>query len=127
MDKRRWKAGLLYALAGWLCCLIVMGICMNMLPLERALIVHAAAAPVIFAILSFRYFRKHPSPEPFQTACLFTGFVILMDCFVVALAINRSLAMFSSFVGTWLPFTLIFISTWAVGTAVRRNATGRDG
>jgi hypothetical protein len=126
MDARGWKTGLLYALAGWLCCFAVMGICMSTLSLERALIVHAAAAPVLFAILSFRYFRKNPSREPLQIACLFTGFVILMDFFVVALAINRSMAMFSSFAGTWLPFGLIFLSTWAVGAAVRRKVTGRD-
>ncbi len=121
MDARGWRTGILYALAGWLCCFAVMGICMTTLPLERALIVHAAAAPVLFAILSYRYFRKHPSPGPFQTACLFTGFVILMDFIVVALAINRSLAMFASLTGTWLPFALIFIAVWSTGSLIRRE------
>ncbi len=121
MDASGWRTGILYGLAGWLCCLAVMGICMSTLPLERALIVHAAAAPVLFVILSFHYFRKHPTPGPFQTACLFTGLVFMMDFIVVALAINRSLAMFSSFVGTWLPFALIFMAVWSTGSIVRRK------
>jgi hypothetical protein len=44
--------------------------------------------------------------------------VIAMDFFVVALLINRSLEMFTSPLGTWIPFALIFISTWLTGLVV---------
>jgi hypothetical protein len=110
---------ILYALAGWLSCFAVMGICMGVFPMRTALIVHAAAAPLLFGGLSRIYFRKHPASGPLATACLFTGFVMLMDFFVVALVINRSLAMFASVIGTWLPFTLIFLSVWTTGIIVR--------
>ena len=49
------------------------------------------------------------------------GFVILADFFVVGLLINRSLEMFTSIVGTWLPFTLIFLSTWITGLVTKRR------
>jgi hypothetical protein len=42
-----------------------------------------------------------------------------MDFLLVALIINRSLDMFASLIGTWIPFGLIFASTYATGTLVR--------
>jgi hypothetical protein len=41
--------------------------------------------------------------------------VIAADFFVVALLINRSLEMFASLLGTWIPFALIFTSTYVTG------------
>jgi hypothetical protein len=38
-----------------------------------------------------------------------------MDFFVVAMLINRSFEMFASLLGTWLPFMLIFASSYLVG------------
>jgi hypothetical protein len=41
--------------------------------------------------------------------------VMLMDFFLVALRVERSLAMFARPLGTWIPFGLIFVSAFAVG------------
>jgi hypothetical protein len=41
--------------------------------------------------------------------------VIAMDFFVVAMLINRSFEMFASLLGTWIPFALIFASTYLTG------------
>lgn len=41
--------------------------------------------------------------------------MILVDFFLVALIINRSLEMFTSPLGTWIPFALIFISSYLTG------------
>ena len=41
--------------------------------------------------------------------------MIAVDFFVVALVINRSLEVFASVLGTWLPFALIFTSTYLTG------------
>jgi hypothetical protein len=41
--------------------------------------------------------------------------VMLLDVAVVAGLILRSLAMFQSPLGTWIPFGLIFLSVLAVG------------
>jgi len=38
-----------------------------------------------------------------------------MDFFLVGLLIQRSLVMFTSALGTWIPFGLIFLSTYLSG------------
>jgi hypothetical protein len=122
MTVRNGLIVLAHAFAGWLLCFAAMGIGMATMPLETALIVHAAAAPILFAIVSWAYFTKFRLTKPVTTAAIFVGFVILADFFVVGLLINRSLAMFTSIVGTWLPFTLIFLSTWITGWVIDRRA-----
>jgi hypothetical protein len=106
---------LLHAFVGWALCGAIMGIGMAVTSIETSLIIHAMGAPVIFAVLSFIYFRKFNYTTPLQTAFIFVGFVIFMDVFVVALMINRSFEMFTSFLGTWIPFALIFLSTYLAG------------
>ena len=95
---------------------------MKVTTLEAALILHALAAPVIFAALSLIYFRRLDSWSPLRTAAAFLGIVVVMDVFVVALLVERSFEMFESILGTWLPFLLIFFATWWTGLAVRRAA-----
>lgn len=106
---------LLHALVGWALCGAIMGIGMAVTSIETTLIVHAIGAPVIFVILSLIYFQKFNYTTPLQTAFMFVGFVISMDVFVVALLINKSFEMFSSFLGTWIPVGLIFLSTYLTG------------
>src|SRR5690606_7499794 len=80
-----------------------------------ALALHAIGAPVIFAVVSFVYFRAHGARDPLPTAIAFTAIVVLLDAVVVAGMVLRSFEMFTSIVGTWLPFALIFAATWATG------------
>ncbi len=112
---------LVHAFAGWALCAATMGIGMAVTSLNNALIIHAAVAPVFFAGVSLVYFRKFNYTAPLQTAGIFIAFVIAMDFFVVALLINRSLDMFTSLLGTWIPFVLIFTSTWLTGTLVTKS------
>jgi hypothetical protein len=78
---------------------------------------------VIFTALSLIYFRRQGSWAPLRAAAAFLGVVVVMDVFVVALLVEHSFEMFGSILGTWLPFLLIFVSTWWTGLAVRRAAT----
>ena len=112
---------LAHAFAGWMLCFATIGIGMAATSLNNALIIHAVAAPVFFAGVSLVYFRKFNYTTPLQTALIFVAFVIAMDFFVVALLINRSLDMFTSLLGTWIPFALIFTSTWLTGTLVTKS------
>jgi len=50
-----------------------------------------------------------------ETAIIFVSFVIAVDLFIVALLIQRSFEMFTSVLGTWIPFILIFVSTYLTG------------
>jgi hypothetical protein len=114
----------LHAFTGWMLCAATMGIGMAVWPLHTALIVHAVAAPVFFTIISLVYFTKFNYTAPLPTAVLFTGFVIVVDFFVVALLVNKSLDMFTSLIGTWIPFALIFMATYLTGLVVQRRAGG---
>ncbi len=106
------------ALVGWALCAATMGIGMAVTSLPNALLIHAVAAPVFFFGISLVYFRKFNYTTPLRTALIFVGFVVVVDFFVVALLINRSLDMFASLLGTWIPFALIFGSTYLTGKYV---------
>ncbi len=86
------------------------------------LIIHALAAPIIFAVVSSYYFKKYDLTTPLETAALFVAFVVLLDLVVVAFLINKSLAMFGNVLGTWIPFALIFISTYHTGRKIEKKA-----
>lgn len=112
---------LAHAFAGWLLCDATMGVGMSFLPLGTALIVHAIAAPLFFTIISLVYFTKFHYTTPLQTASIFVGFVVLVDFFVVALLINKSMDMFTSPIGTWIPFALMFLSTYLTGLFIQQR------
>jgi hypothetical protein len=125
MDTRKLLIILAHAFIGWALCGATMGIGMATLGLDTALIVHAVGAPIFFTIISLVYFQKFNYTAPLQTALIFVAFVIAMDFFVVALIINRSLEMFTGLLGTWIPFALIFTSTYLTGLMVQRTADRR--
>ncbi len=106
---------LAHAFVGWMLCAATMGIGMATTTMNNTLVIHAIGAPIFFAGVSLIYFRKFNYTAPLQTAVYFLAFVVAMDFFVVALLINRSFDMFASVLGTWLPFALIFASTYLTG------------
>ena len=122
MITRTSKITLAAAFVGWFLCFVTMGVAMAALPLDDALLVHAAAAPLIFGAVSLVYFSRWGYMRPLATAAVFVGFVMAMDFVLVAVLINRSLAMFASPIGTWIPFSLIFAATYLTGTYLARNA-----
>ena len=113
---------LAHAFVGWLLCAATMGTGMAVTTLQTTLVVHAVGAPIFFFLVSWLYFSRFRYTSPLQTALVFVGFVMIVDFFLVALLINRSLAMFASWLGTWLPFVLIFGSTLATGTVIKAGA-----
>jgi hypothetical protein len=114
--RRRVRRVLLgHALVGWSLCAATIGIGQAVWSLDAALALHAVGAPVYFFFVSRHYFRRYTDTTPLQTAVVFVGFVMTVDFVVVGLVINRSLEMFTSLLGTWIPFALIFASTWFTG------------
>jgi len=108
-------------LLGWALCGAIMFIGMSVTTIEKTLIIHAIGAPVLFSLISLWYFRKFRFTSPILTAVLFLLIVIFMDFFLVALVINRSLEMFQSLLGTWIPFVLIFLSTYITGLIAEKK------
>jgi hypothetical protein len=121
MTTRKILIVLAHAFVGWAFCTASMMIGMATMSIDSALIVHAVAAPIIFTIISLIYFNKFNYTSPLSTALIFVSFVIVVDFFLIALIINRSLEMFASPLGTWIPFALIFVSTYVTGTLVNRS------
>ena len=121
MNAKKVLIILAHAFVGWAFCTASMLIGMATMSIENALIVHAIAAPIIFAIVSLVYFKLFNYTTPLLTAVIFLGFVVVVDFFIVALAIQKSLEMFTSWLGTWLPFALIFISTYFTGLIVTKH------
>jgi hypothetical protein len=117
------KTGIIFAhaLIGWALCFATIGIGRATISMENTLIIHAILAPTFFVLLSLNYFTKFNYTRPFQTALIFTGFVMTVDFLVVALLILRSMEMFTSLLGTWLPFALIFTSTYLTGWFVTKS------
>jgi len=112
---------LVHAFIGWALCFATIGIGRAITTMQTTLIVHAILAPLFFAVVALIYFLKFNFTTPLQTAIIFTAFVISMDVFVVAILINRSFEMFTSLLGTWIPFALIFASTYLTGYFVQRS------
>ena len=112
---KNWLTLVPFAFIGWALCFATIGIGMRVTSQNNALIIHAIAAPIFFAILSMIYFKRFSYTSPNQTAAFFTVFVILMDFFVVAGIVLKSFEMFTSLLGTWIPFVLIFMSTYITG------------
>jgi hypothetical protein len=106
---------LAHAFVGWALCFATIGIGRAVATMEITLIVHAILAPTFFAGISLVYFRKFNFTTPLQTATIFIAFVMAMDFFVVAMSILHSFEMFTSLLGTWIPFALIFVSTYLTG------------
>jgi hypothetical protein len=115
MNAKKIAIILAHAFLGWLLCFATIGIGREVTVLNNALILHAILAPIFFAAISYFYFRRFHFTTPLQTALIFIAFVMLMDFFVSALLINQSLEMFTSLLGTWIPFALIFLSTYLTG------------
>ena len=107
-----------HAFVAWALCGAIMGIGPFFLTMESTLIVHALGAPLIFAAVSWNYFSRFGYTTPLQTAIIFTAFVIFMDFVVVSWLILGNFEMFTSPIGTWIPFTLNFIATYLVGRYV---------
>lgn len=114
------------SLAGWAACGATMVAGTALTTPALALAVHALLAPVFFGIGAVLYFRRpHALGSPFAVAAWNVGAVIALDLLVVAPLVEHSFRMFASVAGTWLPFALIFASSWLVGAMVRARVARR--
>ncbi len=75
-------------------------------------------------VLWSRIPRLFQEVQPYVAAgdrTIFLVFVMAIDFFLVALLINRSLDMFASLLGTWIPFALIFSATYLTGLYIQKT------
>ena len=107
-----------HALVGWGICGAVIGIGRQVTSLDATLVAHAVAVPVVFGLVSANYFRRFGYTSPLATASIFLGIAVALDGLVVAPLFEHSYEMFSSVLGTWIPFGLIFAATYTTGSLV---------
>jgi len=58
---------------------------------------------------------------PVWTAAFFVSFIVIMNAAAVAPVLEKRYSMFSSILGTWLPFLPIFVATYFTGIWVARR------
>jgi hypothetical protein len=104
----------------WGLCGATMAVGRRVWGLETALRVHLAAAPVIAFLVSTIHKLIAPEFDSVLRATVMVGVVIVLDFAIVAPLFERSYAMFRSLIGTWLPFTAIFLASWVAGLVVPR-------
>lgn len=112
---------LIHAFIVWALCGGTIVIGRYIMSMELTLIIHAILSPIYAAIISFAYYKTFNYTTPWQTAIIFLLFIILMDAGLIALVLEKSSAMFRSILGTWIPFLLIFLSTFVTGLQVKRK------
>jgi hypothetical protein len=106
---------IVHAVVGWAYCGALIGVGQQFLSMHNTLLLHAIGAPVGFALISLFYYRRYAFTSPLQTAAAVLGVVVALDLFLVAPVFEKSYAMFSSVLGTWIPFALIFAATYLTG------------
>ncbi len=121
MTSKKLFIVLAHAFVGWALCFATMGIGMAVTTQQNALIAHAVGTPLYFALVSLNYFKRFNYTTPLSTAVIFLSLVMFLDFFGVALLMLRSLEMFTSLLGTWFPFALIFATTYLTGIVVTRR------
>ncbi|MBN1204592.1 MAG: hypothetical protein JXB05_06675 [Myxococcaceae bacterium] len=109
---------LAHAVVGWALCAAIMVPLLLLVSRTAAQVVHVVTVPFIFTAVAWHYFRSRGARDPLPTAMVWTASVALLDLVFVAGLVQRNLEMFESVLGTWLPFALIFVATWATGVAM---------
>jgi hypothetical protein len=116
---------LAFGLVGWGICGGIINIGRPLIGVQTTVVVHAIAVPFVFGGLAWLYYHFFGYTSALQTALVFTGLVMLLDAGIIAPLAEKSYAMFTSILGTWIPFGLIFLSTYLVGWAFERKAPNR--
>ncbi|MEE9465560.1 MAG: hypothetical protein V3W14_08340 [Candidatus Neomarinimicrobiota bacterium] len=116
---------LAHGIVGWAWCGALIGIGRQLFSMEAALIIHAIGGPLGFSLIAWFYFRRFGYTTPLQTAAAFLGVVVTLDLLLVAPVFEGSYAMFTSTLGTWLPFALIFTAVNVTGQLAAGRGVSR--
>ena len=112
---------LIHAIIVWGLCGATISIGRSVTTMGTTLIIHAIVAPIFAFIVSMFYYKKFNYTTPIWTAIIYLITVIAMDAGLVAPIFEKSYEMFKSILGTWIPFTLIFLSTYITGLNIKRK------
>lgn len=105
--------------AAWVLCTAALAAFMGFSSHGLAMVLHAILVPIVFGAFAVHYFRQRGAREPLPTAIAWTVLAALLDATVVAGLIVRGTALLSSVAGSWLPWALILLATWATGVVMQ--------
>ena len=120
MTKKEKSLLLITALVVWGLCGATIAIGQALTSMEATLIIHAVMAPVFSGIGTYIYLKKVKTISPLSISLTFLLFIMIVDASVVAPVFQKSYDLFRSFLGTWLPFLLIFLASYVTATVVNR-------
>ncbi len=112
---RSWRRLLAHGVLGWALCAALTVALSRLGSLGVTMAVRAFFAPLVFLAISIRYFHPDGAREPLPTALSWSVILAVLDAAVLAGAMSYGLSMFTSIVGTWLPYSLVFLTTWLTG------------
>jgi len=113
---------IIHAFVVWALCGATIAVGRSITTMGTTLIIHAVLAPIFAFVTSLVYYKKFNYTSPILTAFIFLLFVFALDAGLVAPVFEKSFKMFKSVLGTWIPFSLIFLSTYITGVIIKRKA-----
>jgi hypothetical protein len=115
----------LFGAIGWVICAAVYYTGEMFFRADQSVLIHFIFTPFVFMGLSILYFRYLRYTRPIITALTITLIFIILDFFIIALFIEKSLFLFSSIMRTWLPALFIFITVYLTGLKFTDQTLGR--
>ncbi len=119
---RQFSSLITHAFLGWCWSGALTGLGQLLISLETLLIIHTFLGPLGIGLLAWRFHQNFPGIQPLNTACWFTGIIIFLNVVLTAPFFENSFSIFSSIIGTWLPFILIFGAVYLAGYLSIRKA-----
>jgi hypothetical protein len=116
---------ILFGAIGWVICVAIYLAGETFFRADQSALIHFILTPFVFMGLSIVYFRYINLTRPIITALAITLIFIILDFFIVALFIEKSLYLFSNIMRTWLPFIFIFLTVFLTGLKYTDQTLGR--
>ena len=111
------------AFVGWALRLVTIGLGADYTTYSLALLMQAVLVVVIFCGIGWLYAAASNGVAPPNAAMAMLGAVIGFDFFLIAILVNRDLAIYASPLATWMPYLLIGLSAWLGGEIETRHSS----
>jgi menaquinone-dependent protoporphyrinogen oxidase len=102
-----------YGAYGWAICAAILAGLMPLTQPSFAIVVHAIAAFVGFALLARRYQSVDGARAPLATAVAWTAMFGILHAGLLSRVVRPELALVESVPAFWLPLVLVFVASWS--------------
>ena len=123
MSHERSIESVLHAFAIWTLSSALLVGSLFIMPADTAVAIRLFTSPVLAVVVSTAFYGKYANTRPLGVALVFAATVAILDAAVLAAGIARSFSMFLEPLATWVPYALIFVSTWGSGALMTVHRT----